>query len=135
LEKTEGSTGACWEETLVIHVGTEWLVWDILCAGQRNEACARGSPLCVPQLGGTVAWLWFFQALRESTEEQEAEAARQLFSSPWRLGSISMPPDLLVLHVLNTLGSFLLSVFHQKVRGQAERRRTLKGRAPCLIMH
>lgn len=46
-----------------------------------------------------------------------------------------MPPDLLILHVLNTLGSFFLSVFHQKVRMQAERRGTLKGRAPCLIMH
>lgn len=45
-----------------------------------------------------------------------------------------MPPDLLILHVLNTSSSFLLSVFHQKVRAQTEVRGTLKVRAPCLIM-
>lgn len=44
----------------MIHVGTEWLVWDVLCVGLCKEACARGSPLPVPQLGGTVASLLFF---------------------------------------------------------------------------
>lgn len=134
LEKPEGLTGDCWEETLMIRAETERLVWDVLCVGLCKEACVRGSPLPVPQLAGSVAWLYFFQTLHESTQEQEVEAARQLLSSPWRLGSISMPPDLLILHVLNTLSSFLLSAFHQKVRAQAEGRGTLKGRAPCLIM-
>lgn len=41
-----------------------------------------------------------------------------------------MPPDLLILHVLNTLGSFLLSVFHQKVRAQAEKKRDFEGQGP-----
>lgn len=46
-----------------------------------------------------------------------------------------MPPDLLILHVLNTHGTFLLSVFHQEVSAQTERKGTLKAKAFCLIMH
>lgn len=56
--------------------------WDILSVKLLNEACKRGSCLCVsPHFWGRSSVL-FFKILHESTGDSPAEAGRQLLSSP-----------------------------------------------------